>query len=151
MVIDVQDIYDEFNGGIIDPHAIHDFLAFAYSNWVLLLSNICIIGGRRKLDFKDYLGWGEPNFIPPYLEEVDPWIGETSADNRYVTVSGDDLLPDMHLGRLPVKTATAASQLIDKIISYETNSPNNDWNKQCCYWLMMPNRQATLQYFGHYC
>jgi len=29
------------------------------------------------------------------LDEVDPWVGETATDNHYVSVSGDDILPDM--------------------------------------------------------
>ncbi len=32
-MVEVQDVYDEFGYGIIDPDAIHDFLAYAYSNW----------------------------------------------------------------------------------------------------------------------
>ena len=31
--VDVQDIYDEFNYGLIDPEAIRSFLAYAYHNW----------------------------------------------------------------------------------------------------------------------
>ncbi len=42
------------------------------------------------------------------LDEVDPWVGETATDNHYVSVSGDDILPDMYIGRFPVKTATEA-------------------------------------------
>ena len=46
-----------------------------------------------------------PNLIPPYLDNLDPWIGETAADNRFVTVDGpNDILPDMHMGRIPAQT-----------------------------------------------
>ena len=33
-------------------------------------------------------GPGLPKLIPPYLIDVDPEIGETAADNRYVSVDG---------------------------------------------------------------
>jgi hypothetical protein len=33
MVIKVQDVYDEFSGGLFDPTAIRDFLKFVYQNW----------------------------------------------------------------------------------------------------------------------
>ena len=32
-VVDVQDIYDEFNGGVFDPQAIQSYLAYTYSHW----------------------------------------------------------------------------------------------------------------------
>ncbi len=31
--VDVQDIYDEFNDGLVDPEAIRAFLTYAYRNW----------------------------------------------------------------------------------------------------------------------
>ncbi len=31
--VDVQDVYDEFSAGRIDPEAIRSFLTYAYSNW----------------------------------------------------------------------------------------------------------------------
>ena len=34
MVVDVQDVYDQFSGGVYDPQAIQSFLAYAYANWV---------------------------------------------------------------------------------------------------------------------
>jgi hypothetical protein len=66
--------------------------------------------------------------VPAYLADVDPWILETAADNRFVTISGDDILPDMHLGRLPVRTAAEANDTITKIIAYEQSPAPEDWN-----------------------
>ncbi len=51
------------------------------------------------------------------LDEVDPWVGETTKDNHYVSVSGDDILPDMYIGRFPVKTATEAHIMANKTIN----------------------------------
>jgi hypothetical protein len=79
------------------------------------------------------LGTGEPNFIPPYLADVDPWLGEVPADNRYVCVSGDDILPDMHLGRLAVKTPAEVDAVVNKILSYEQNPPLDSWNRRLLF------------------
>jgi len=65
------------------------------------------------------MGTGEVSFVPPYLADVDPWMGETANENYYVSVSGSDILPDMHLGRLPVKTQAETTALVNKIIAYE--------------------------------
>jgi hypothetical protein len=133
MVVDVKDLYDEFSFGIFDPQAIHDFLAYAYVSWIAPAPSYVLLVGDGNFDFKDNLGIGEPNYIPPYLVHVDPTLGETAADNRYATVSGDDILPDMHIGRLPVQTSAQASTMVNKILNYEQNPPIGDWNKDVLF------------------
>jgi hypothetical protein len=132
-VVDVQDVYDEFRYGIFDPQAIHDFLAYAYEYWAKPSPSYVLLVGDGSYDFKNYLGYGEINYIPPYLALVDPNIGETAADNRYVTVSGDDIMPDMNIGRLPVQTSAEASVVINKILDYEQSPPTGDWNKNVLF------------------
>jgi hypothetical protein len=132
-IVDVEDVYDAFSGGIFDPNAIHDFLAYAYANWEPPAPAYVLLVGDGHYDYKDNFESGEPIFIPPYLAEVDPWLGETAADNRYVTVSGEDFLPDMHLGRLPVRTPQEANALVDKILDYEFNLPVDDWNENVLF------------------
>lgn len=129
LTVDVQDVYDNFNNGIVDPAAIQSFLAYAYANYPPPAPSYVLLVGDGNYDPLDYKGRGEPSFIPPYLGDVDPWLGETAADNRYVCVSGDDTLPDMHLGRLPVKTLTEAEALVAKIIAYAEGvmSPHGVW------------------------
>ena len=129
MVVDVQDVYDEFSYGVFDPQAIHDFLAYAYESWTEPAPSYVLLVGDGSYDFKNYLGYGEVNYIPPYLALVDPSIGETATDNRYVTVSGEDIVPDMNIGRLPVRTSTEANVVINKILDYEQSPYSGDWNE----------------------
>jgi hypothetical protein len=133
MVVDVQDVYDEFSYGVFEPEAIRDFLAYAYSSWTAPAPTYVLLAGDGNYDFKDHLGRGEPNYIPPYLASIDLWMGEVAADNRYVCVSGDDVFPDMHLGRLPVKTGAEAASVVDRIIDYEENPASGDWNSQVLF------------------
>ena len=130
VVVNVQDVYDEFGYGIIHPAAIHDFLAYAYGNWTRPGPSYVVLMGDGNYDPKNYLGYGRTSYIPPYLLDVDPWIQETAADNRLVTVSGADLMPDMMLGRLVVNTSAEADAIVQKIITYETNPPAGDWRNQ---------------------
>ena len=44
-----------------------------------------------------------PNFVPTYHGWA-PASGETSMDQRFVNISGEDPLPDMLIGRLSVQT-----------------------------------------------
>ncbi len=128
MVVDVQDAYDEFAHGRPDPEAIRDLAAYAYANWQPPAPAYLLLAGDGNYDFKDNLGFGEPSYVPPYLADADPWFGETAADNRYACVSGDDTLPDLHLGRLPVKTAAEAAAVVAKILAYEAAPPGADWH-----------------------
>jgi len=132
-VVDVQDIYDEFSYGVFDPQAIHDFLAYAYANWQPPAPSYVLLVGDGNYDFKDNLGTGEPNYIPPYLAMVDPSIGETATDNRYACVSGDDVLADMYIGRLPAQSGAEADTMVNKILSYEQTPPDGDWNQKVLF------------------
>lgn len=126
-LVNVQDIYDEFSDGLFDPTAIHSFLSYAYLNWQPPAPTFVVLFGDGNYDFKNNIGFDEQNYIPPYLANVDPYIGETAADNRYVMISGSDILPDMHIGRLTAKTLADATAMVDKIIGYETTRPADFW------------------------
>ena len=128
-LIDVQDIYDEFNGGVFSAEAIKDFLEYTYRYWQPPAPTYVLLFGDGSSDFRNYMGNSHPNFIPPLLRYVDPFIGETASDNRYVTIAGDDQLPDMLIGRLPVDTPEEAAAVVDKIISYDSSPTPGNWRK----------------------
>jgi len=117
-LVDVQEIYDQFNGGLMSAEAIHDFLAYAYHNWQPPAPAFVLLLGDGTSDMRNYKGSSAPTYIPPYLYLADPTLGETAADNRFVTLVGDDIMPDMHIGRLPANTPAEAQAMIDKTIGY---------------------------------
>ncbi|MCP4541252.1 MAG: hypothetical protein GY832_29320 [Chloroflexi bacterium] len=127
-VVDVDAVYDTYGAGRMSPEAIHAFLQHAYDAGTAAIPMYVLLVGDGSYDFKDYGGGGVQNLIPPYLADVDPELGETAADNRYACVDGDDTLPDLLLGRLPVKTAAEAQIVVGKIIQYETNPSPGGWN-----------------------
>ena len=132
-LVDVQDIYDEFAYGLFDPEAIRSFLAYAYANWQTPAPLYILLVGDGNYDPKNNLGLGEPNYIPPYLLDIDPWVGETAADNRYVSIHGDDIWPDMYLGRFPVQTAAQATVMVNKVLAYEQMPESGDWNRKILF------------------
>ena len=69
MVVDLEDIYDEFNYGIADPHAIQTFLAFARATWKTKPS-YAVLAGNGTYDYKDYQGYGD-NLLPPLMIATD--------------------------------------------------------------------------------
>jgi hypothetical protein len=125
-VEDAQAIFDSFGGGRPEPEAIRTFLAHAYANWNPPPTYILLMGDGTS-DPKGYLDNSSATFIPPYLADVDPWAGETASDNRYVAVDGDDNLPDILIGRLPVNSLAEAQTVVEKIVQYETNPTEGNW------------------------
>jgi len=126
-LIDVQDVYDEFNAGVLDPRAIRDFLAYAYAAWTPPAPGYVLLVGEGNWDPRRYLANTRPAYIPPYLLAVDPWLYEVPAENRFVTVSGDDDLPDLYLGRFPVGSVAQAEAMVAKVLAYEQSTPAGEW------------------------
>lgn len=121
--IDIQDIYDEFSGGLLDPAALRNFLAYAEANWQPAPFYVTLMGDG-SYDYKNNSRTSRGNWIPPFQD------GDSTYDEWYVRIIGNDELPDMAIGRLPVQTAAAAEQLVDKIIGYDRNPEVGPWQSR---------------------
>jgi hypothetical protein len=116
MVVELEDIYDEFNQGIPNPEAIRAFLAYAYRNWTGKVPTYAVLVGDGSYDYKDNLGYGD-NLVPPIL--VSTPKGLFASDNYFGDIKGKDGVPEIAVGRLPVVTSRELRALIDKISAYE--------------------------------
>jgi hypothetical protein len=117
MVVDLENIMDEFNYGISSPRAINDFLRYAYKNWGKRPKYV-VLAGKGTYDYKDNMGYGD-NLIPPLIGETP--LGLAPSDNLLADTDADHM-PEMAIGRLPVLTADELRDVTDKIISYEANT-----------------------------
>jgi uncharacterized repeat protein (TIGR01451 family) len=127
--VNITDVYDEFGAGVFDPRAVRDFLSYAFDNWKTPAPLYVLLVGDANYDYQDYLGTGNPNFVPTVFFES-TLLGQTTTDNWFVSVSGDDPLPDMFLGRLSVRTPGQAEAVVDKILAYEQNSLPAAWHQK---------------------
>jgi len=131
-IVDIEDIYREFSAGISTPQAIQDFLKYTYGNWQQPAPSYVVLLGDGTTDHRGLLGTpsarSAPNYIPVQLVEMQEGDtkGQAPSDNWFVQLVGDDVLPDMMIGRLPAKDATEAANMVDKIINYQTDST---WQK----------------------
>ncbi len=142
--VDVEAIYDVYGSGRMDPEAIKSFLAHAYATWQPPAPLYVLLVGDGSYDFKNFSGYNPQTVIPPYLVQVDPWWGETAADNRLVTLAGNDTLPELFIGRLPVNTPAEATTLINKIIQYETIPPAGPWQRTALFVSDNPDSAADF-------
>lgn len=120
-VVDVEDIYDEFNFGEKSAKSIKDFFAFAYSEWSKP-PRFALIVGDASLDPKNYMGPGDFDVVPTRL--VDTILMETASDEWLVDFDGDGL-GELAVGRLPARTPDEAALMIGKTVAYESAAAPN--------------------------
>ncbi|MBD3376695.1 hypothetical protein GF406_16790, partial [candidate division KSB1 bacterium] len=119
-VVQVNDIYDEFNYGLKDPFAIKSFLEYAYEKWSEPKLRFVLLLGDASWDAKQHFN-GKQDFVPTYGHPVsDVWYGCFDGP--------DDILPEIAIGRIPAETLSEAQQIIDKIIAYH-DTPSHLWKK----------------------
>jgi len=115
-VVDVEDVYDEFNFGEKSARAVKDFFAYAQARWSKP-PRFALIAADASLDPKNHFGLGDFDVVPTKL--VDTITMETASDEWLVDFDGDGL-GEIAIGRLPARTANEVSLLIGKIIAYES-------------------------------
>jgi len=161
-VVDVQDIYDEFNFGILDPRAIKDFLEHAHTSWQRPAPRFVLLAGDASWDFKNttvedsnYADWtyrpGESrrfvkNSSTPYAEGAElnhrnlvptssfrTLEGHAASDTWFVCFDDGDELPDMAIGRIPVVSPEELDGVIDKTMAFAAAPPVGPWRRNLLF------------------
>jgi hypothetical protein len=120
-VVNVEDIYDQFSGAIFDPQAIKDYLVHAHAQ---MGTEYLLLVGGDTYDYHDYLAQGSISFIPSFYLPIDEIVAFAPADPLIADVDGDQV-PDLKLGRLPVRTSAELTVIIAKTLAYATKSYPN--------------------------
>lgn len=129
-VINVFDVYDQFNYGFLAPECIKDFLMSAYNNWQSPKPLYLFIVGDANYD---YYGNKVVYFNTPPVMNFVPSYGEPVSDTWYtIWDTTGALIPQMYLGRLPAASLAEFQHYFDKHKTY-LNTPFDDWNK---YYLL---------------
>ncbi len=113
-VVRLEDVWDEFAYGISTPHAVRDFLAYAYARWARAPRFVVLVGAG-DLDYKGRLGL-PGNLFPPLLAATSN--GLYASDNRFGDVDGDGW-PEMIVGRIPAMSAAEMDAYVDKVSRME--------------------------------
>jgi hypothetical protein len=119
--IRVSQIYEQFNNGIVNPEAIHNFLKYAYDRWTVRPTHVCLVGdGIAEMRLRDQSG----NMIPS-LYSTTLQYGIVASDMVFGLVSGPpwDIAPDIAIGRISCRSATELATYVEKVANYESGDP----------------------------
>jgi hypothetical protein len=117
MIVDIEDIYDEFSYGTKGINAIKAFLRYAKTNWTGKPDYVLLVGDASS-DPKNYTGNGGANADVIPTAWVDTALMEASSDEALVDLNGD-MVGEMAIGRLPVRTAAELQVVLGKILNTE--------------------------------
>jgi hypothetical protein len=122
---EIEDIYDIFNYGLEDPLAVRNFTNYIYNNWQLPKLNYICLMGRASLDPKKI------NSSSAYYQNMVPTYGNPPSDGYFANFNiGTFCYYDqIAIGRLPAYSSSEAQSMVDKIIAYESQSPDS-WSKR---------------------
>lgn len=114
-IVDIADVYDEFNHGVKNPAAIREFLRYAKESWTIKPEYV-LIAGDASVDPRNYSGLGGDAKDVISTLFVDTWNLEAVADEMLVDFDGDSI-GELAIGRLPYQTPQELNAMLSKIYS----------------------------------
>ncbi|MBN8728307.1 MAG: hypothetical protein J0H15_11490 [Xanthomonadales bacterium] len=162
-ILDIADVYDQFNHGITHPRAVRNLVSTAWHQWPVKPRFLLLVGSAsfdiRNETYNDtrYAKWTSqellfPNHfgaIPgtPAKEQlgkladrnlIPTWQfpsaeGQSASDNGFAAVEGDDWHPVVAVGRFPVATAEDVTAIVDKTIDYMSQPQLGAWRRDVMF------------------
>ncbi len=118
--IDVEQLYDTYGYGVESPHSIKNFLKKSYDNWKKFPEFLTLVGDATWDPKKQREG--------SFVNQLIPVYGIPYSDNFYGTLDGDDYVPELVIGRIPVNSNIEFENYFDKVKTYY-EVPVNPWMK----------------------
>lgn len=123
VVVDANQIYNEFSTGTPDPSGIRDFVRMVYHRSAGNLKYLTLFG-RASYDFRN-IKVVEQNFLPCYEEKNESHHETSFCTDDFFGLMDDDEgnnsqgYVDIGIGRLSVSTVEEAEVVLDKIRHYD--------------------------------
>lgn len=126
VVVNVDEIFNEFSCGSLDPTAMRDFIKYAYDSWSVTPKYVLMFG-KGTYDAKNIEGYND-NYIPTWQSvESLRMLDSYTSDDYFVTVDGIDGHIDLVSGRVTARNIVEANNYVSKIIDYEQHSKKDVW------------------------
>lgn len=157
MVVDIDDVYQEFSWGMKDPVAIRDFLVYTQDHWTNGSPLYLALIGDASFDTKRYLSGSPTDYVPTYEDRYKEASFENQGsenpdfyptDDFFAYLDPEDYLPppsqpavDVAVGRFPVSTPDQLNVMLDKVDSYLHYHMPGQWQNRM---LLVADDERTL-------
>jgi hypothetical protein len=118
-VVNVEDVYDEFDFGLPTPGAVKAYLL--YLKGIDANLKYVMLAGDSTYDSRNYTGLGYNDFIPTKF--VDTPEGESPSDEFLGDGDGDGVA-EMAIGRMTVRDGATMTFIQSKVAAFEASVAN---------------------------
>lgn len=128
VVVNAEEVYNEFGGGTVDPTSIRDFVRMVYLRNNENLKYLLLLGDAT-FDYRSILGF-KASYVSSYqskesFKEIDTYTTDDyfglMDDSEGTNVSG---VVDIGIGRIPVSSKSQAQDVVAKISNYRFGTAN---------------------------
>ena len=123
VLVDVQEIYNEFATGANDPTAVRDFIRMVYLRSNSHLKYVLLMG-KGTHDYRDLKGQHN-NFVPTYESATNTYdmVNSICTDDYFALMDQNEGLNctgkvDLGVGRIPITTPEQGNAMVAKIKHY---------------------------------
>jgi len=117
-VVDIDDVYSQFNYGEHSPYALQQFLQTASTAWATAPRWLLLVGDA-SVDPRNFLGFGSFDFVPT---KIVPTSELKTASDAWLSDFNQTGYEQIATGRLPVRTAADTTTVVNKILAYESQT-----------------------------
>ncbi len=125
-VVNIEDVVNQVGYGFNTPQAIRNYLIYALGNWTTSPEYVTLFGDATRNPLNqdcplcNYWDKDAPTLLVTDFAFVDRWNGMIPTDYTMSLIIGNDLIPDLAIGRMPANTLSEANHMVQKVISYES-------------------------------
>ncbi|MCB2202942.1 immune inhibitor A [bacterium] len=101
------------------PDAIKSYIQNAYNTWSVPPTYVLLIGDMDN----------GGNTMPAFIGDSN----ETVTDLYYGTVDGSDWVPDLFVGRLPARSTSQLTTMINNLVAYDGLTGTENWVKKAAF------------------
>ena len=138
-IVDWLEIVDTYGYGNNTPAALNNFLKLSARHSDI--SHVLIVGGHTY-DYRNISGSNTLNFIPAHYKPVSIF-GHTPTDNPFADLDNDHL-PDIAIGRWPVRSLQDLNTILKKNNDWQTNIASQQY--QDAYLIAQANDGQGLDF-----
>ena len=144
-VVNADDLYNQYSGGVKSPEAIRDYLVDAYENWSTKPVYVLLIGDaderaaltetNEEGQVIEVVGY-DPNiatdYLPSHYEMLLVFSRPAALDAWYAKLSKNqqgqfDPYPDVFVGRITARSSNDVQAVLNKVQTYEQIAAPGAW------------------------